>query len=812
MNESPSFAPGWPGIEPRWTSSAKSAVGIALNDGARVWFTASHGILNEVYYPEVDTACLRDAGFLITARDGFFAEEKRDCSHGVEWLEPGVPAFQLVNRCLDGRFVIEKRICSSSEFDAVLQHIRFVPLHGTLDDYTVTLLLSPHLGNHGAGNTGWTGEHKGDTLLFAQREGLSLAVACSHAFVRTTAGFAGSSDAWHDVREHGRLTKLYDRAENGNLALAAEIDLAACDGTFTIALSFGADPDTAALHARAALFNPFAETERQYIAPWLAWQDTLRSLDEDVAARHTPLYRRSVAVMKSHMSANNDGGVIASLSLPWGDSKGDGDLGGYHLVWTRDMVQTAGGLLAAGANDEMKEMLRFLAVTQEADGRWPQNMWLNGTAFWTGVQLDEAAFPILLVDLARREHAVDDDEVRLCWPMVRRAVHFIARTGPSTSQDRWEENPGYSPFTLAVAISALLSAAELADEYDESALADYLRDTADYWNANIEFWTYAEHTPLATRNDVSGYYVRIGSSALDDRANPTGGLIPVKNRSTDAPPLRAHELIATDALALVRFGLRAASDGRITNTVRVIDSMLRSETATGPTWTRYNEDGYGEHDDGRPFDGTGIGRGWPLLAGERAHYELAAGNIDEAESLAAVMRAQASDGGMLPEQVWNAEDIPDRELFNGRPAGSAMPLVWAHAEYVKLLRSLHDGHVFDHRHDVHARYVEAVNTPRATVWRIDMPAFGLRQGTVLRLDVQAPLRVRWTSDAWVTHDDVSSRPIDIGLHVVELPTATLAAGVIVQFALYWPEADHWEGQNYSLSVSVDLQTTVSGEE
>lgn len=811
MSDPTRHAPGWPGIEPRWTSSAKSAVGTALGDGSHVWFTASHGILNEVYYPEVDTACLRDAGLLITARDGFFAEEKRDCTHDVTWLAPGVPAWRFVNTCREGRFAIEKRVCTSPEHDVVLQQIHFVPTQGTLADYTATLLLSPHLGNHGAGNTAWTGEQKGDPLLFAQRGGLSLAVACTAPFRQCTVGFAGPEDAWHDVRDNGRITRVYDRADNGNVALAAEINLAACDGRFTIAIGFGPDPEMAALQARASLFNPYATMEYQYAAAWNRWQANLLPFDEPPDAPGLPLYRHSAAVMRTHMSASNDGGVIASLSLPWGDSKGDGDLAGYHLVWTRDMVQTAGGLLAAGANEEMKSMLRFLVETQEADGHWPQNMWLNGTPSWSGVQLDEAAFPVLLVDLATRERAIDNEEVELCWPMVRRAALFLTRSGPASDQDRWEENAGYSPFTLAAAISGLLSAAALADAREEAVLGGYLRDTADYWNARIEEWTYAEGTPLADRVGVTGYYVRIGSARPEDRARPTDGIIPVKNRPADAPPVRSHELVATDALALVRFGLRAATDPRIRNTVRVIDSVLRTETPTGPTWMRYTGDGYGEHDDGRPFDGTGTGRGWPLLAGERAHYELAAGHIDTAKALAAVMRAQSSDGGMLPEQVWNAGDIPERELFNGHPAGSAMPLVWAHAEYVKLLHSLHDGQVFDRQAWTFARYVQQTNSPRVTVWRFDMPATVLLPGTILRLDLEAPARVRWTSDGWATHDDVVSRELDARLHVIELPTGPLAAGLL-QFTFFWTQADRWEGHDFALTIAAAPPTPASPED
>jgi glucoamylase len=800
MADATRLAPGWPGIEPRWSSSDKSAVGTALGNGSRVWFTASHGILNEMYYPEVDTACLRDAGFMITARDGFFSEEKRDCEHTVEWLASGVPAFRLVNRCRFGRFEIEKRLCTSTDFDVVLQHVRFTALRGTLADYTLTLLLSPHLGNHGAGNTGWVGESKGEPMLFAKRNGLALAVACSHGFGRRTAGFAGAHDAWHEVRAKGQITDCYDRAENGNIALAAEIDLYGAAGEFTLAIGFGTDADAAALHARASLLRTYAESEREYAAPWKAWQESLLALDEPATAA-SGVYRVSTAVMKTHMSINMNGGAIASLSVPWGSSKGDGDLGGYHLVWPRDMVEMAGGLLAADAHREMRDMLGFLAVAQEADGHWPQNMWLNGTPYWNGIQLDEAAFPILLVESARRADAILAADVKRFGRMVLSAARYVAMHGPSTDQDRWEEDAGYSPFTLAAEIAALVCAADMADETGENALGTFLRETADDWNAEIENWTYARGTAQARAVGVDGYYIRIGSPDGDaSSGSATRGSTAVKNRTGEDASIETDELVSTDALALVRFGLRDALDPRIVNTVRVIDAVLRTDTATGPVWHRYNLDGYGEHEDGRPFDGTGIGRGWPLLAGERAHYELAAGNIEEATHLAAVMRAQTNAGGMLPEQVWDAADRPERELFNGHPSGSAMPLVWAHAEYVKLLRSLRDGRVFDCPPQPGERYVAQRNVPRVASWRLERPRSQLPVGRVLRLDTDKPVRVRWTIDAWATNTDTDSEMVAPGVHATELPTRALSAGDCVELTLYWPSSDHWAGQNFTTRV------------
>ena len=333
-------------------------------------------------------------------------------------------------------------------------------------------------------------------------------------------------------------------------------------------------------------------------------------------------------------------------------------------------------------------MRRTAALTQEWDGHWPQNMWLDGRPYWNGVQLDETAFPILLVDLARRAAGLFPDALAHLWPMIRKAAGFVLQNGPVTQQDRWEEDGGYSPFTLAVTIAGLLTAADLAEICGEGALAPYLRETADIWNAGIERWTYARDTDLARRLGIEGYYVRIAPPEVADGASPIHGFVPIKNRPPEQSALPAVELVSPDALALVRYGLRAPDDPRILNTVRAIDALLRAETPFGPVWHRYNGDGYGEHEDGAPFDGTGVGRAWPLLTGERAHYELAAGHRARAEDLMRTMEAFANESGLLPEQIWDAPDIPARELFFGRPSGSAMPLVWAHAEYLKLRRSL----------------------------------------------------------------------------------------------------------------------------
>lgn len=793
-------APGWPGIPARWTSSAKSGVGTALQPKSRVWFTLSHGILNEIYYPRIDQACTRDFGLIITDGRSFFSEEKRDANSTIRPIAEGVPAFVVTSTCTQGRYQIKKLVLADPRRDVVLQRVTFEALVGVAADYRLYALLAPHLVNRGAGNTAWTGDYKGVPMLFAEGGGTALALGCSVSFAASSVGFVGVSDGWQDLRQHSELRWRYDVARDGNVALTGEVDQAACSGSFVLALGFGRTAAEAALRVRISLDEGVDAAVDEYVAGWRAWQDKLLPLDRTGHSIGNNTYRVSTAVLRAHEARSFAGGYIASLSVPWGFAKGDEDLGGYHLAWPRDLVETAGGLMAAGAKDEVRQVIDYLQGIQEADGHWPQNCWLDGTPYWNGVQLDECAFPILLVDLALREGALSEAELPGIWPTVEKAASFIVRNGPVTGQDRWEEDGGYSPFTLAVVIAALLAAADVGDRVAAHRQATYLHEIADVWNGSVEQWTYAIDTPLARQMGVEGYYVRIAPPETADAASPMSGFVPIKNRPPQASSEKASLVVSPDALALVRFGLRAADDPRILNTVRVIDALLKVDLPAGPCWHRYNGDGYGEHEDGRPFDGTGIGRCWPLLTGERAHYELAAGNQPGAKALLAALEGFSSDGHLIPEQVWNAPDIPQRELSYGKPSGSAMPLVWAHAEHIKLLRSLADGQVFDMPLQPRQRYQVRANRPRHAVWRFNNKCRCVPRGRVLRIELLATASIHWSADGWHTVHDTPSEDSGLGIHFADLDTASLKPGEAVVFTLYWPAEDRWEGIDYRLVV------------
>ncbi len=807
--ESPSRsgqAPGAPGVTPTWSSSAKDAVGTS-HDAGRVWFTVGHGILNEIYWPRVDAPQVRDLGFIVADDTGFCSEVKRDAESEVRFVRPGIPAVVAIHR--HTRYVLTLRICADDHADVVRLEARLDDRRDPSDparaSHPLRLypLIAPHLGFSGLHNHAWCGIYKARPMLFAEHESSTLVLASNPGPTRLSVGYVGTSDGWQDFATNGRMAWTYEAAEQGNVAGMMEV--VPGGQPVEIALGFGNRPEGAALQAAAALVGRFEVAWDEYIANWEGFQRTCTPPPADLDESLRALYLDSAAVLRTHQDRTTPGATVASLSIPWGNTRND--LGGYHLVWSRDLVETAGALVALGAVASARRTLAYLIATQEPDGHWPQNQWVDGVTYWGGVQLDEAAYPILLAGALRRKgathmhgrateaaafaHLVDESAL---GRMIERAAGFIARTGPATEQDRWEENGGLTPSTLAPVVAALVVA---ADHLPVTAGA-YCRELADDWNAAIEDWTYAVGTRLAVEHDVDGYYVRIASPDVLGGA-PISTPVPIRNRVASESTVPGDEMVGTDFLALVRFGLRRHDDPRILATLVVADALLRVDTPNGPLWHRYTGDGYGEHADGSPFDGTGIGRGWPLLVGERGHYELEAGR--DARPYLDAMRQLGSGGGMLPEQVWDAADIPERGLILGQPSGSAMPLAWAHAEYVKLVRSLALGHAIDRPEAAWQRYRGQRPVATRATWRFSAARPTMIAGRVLRFELLAPCRVRYSVDEWRSTLDLDARDTGLGVWVADVPGSDrLAVGQTVVATFYWPDADRWEGRNIQVGV------------
>jgi glucoamylase len=791
-----SVAFGAPGIEPRWTSSAKEGLGTAYHTSCRLWFTLSHGIVNEIYYPTVDAPNTRDFQFLITDDETFCHEEKRDLDHRIEYPEQDCLFYRLINSERDGRYRLIKHVLTDPHRSILLVHTKLEvfdqSLRGKLRLYA---LLAPHIARHGAGNSGWCAEISGNKLLHAEREDVHLVVGCSGGFLRRSVGFVGASDGWQDLMNNLRMDWNFHAAENGNIALTGEIDLNG-GAEFTIAIALGRSYQSTVTELLQSLAQPFDVHREAYIRQW---QRTVVNPKYDFSD-HTSdgghIYRLSRCILLAHEDKTFQGALVASMSIPWGETKGDNDLGGYHLVWTRDLAQSATALLATGQTGTPLRALIWLAAIQGTDGRFPQNSWINGNAYWPGVQLDEIAAPILLAWRLRSEGA----SLGLFDPcvMIFRATAYLIRQGPVTSQERWEENAGYSPSTLATVIASLVCAAEFAKQYDETTTANFILEYADWLAAHVEEWTVTTCGQLV--EGFRRHYIRINPAdpqAPDPHADPNTTMLAVANGGGLHP---ARNVVGGDFLHLVRLGIRAANDPIVRDSIEVIDRMLKRDLPQGPCWRRYNHDGYGQKEDGGAFDGTGVGRCWPILTGERGHYELSAGH--DPMSFISTMEKFANAGGMISEQLWDAGDLPETNMRRGRPTGAAMPLCWSHAEYVSLVRSAHDGICFDRVEPAFQRYVVNPVRSRHEIWSFRHQLRRMSPGKVLRIVAAADATIVWSANNWVSTSSVNStNNRTLNLWFADLPTENCPGGLVIEFTFFWKEAQRWEGRNYSVAVS-----------
>ncbi|MGH6737039.1 MAG: glycoside hydrolase family 15 protein [Methyloceanibacter sp.] len=765
---------------PTWAPARKDLVGASLGS-SRLWFTIAQGIVTEVYYPRIDIPQIKDLGFIIADDKGFWVELRRLNAYTITLPKPGVPAAEIIHR--HPRFTFTLEVCASQSRDTLLMRYS---LEGdaSLKPYA---LLAARLGDDARNNVASSATHDGRHVLWAEQGPFAIALSAvdqtgTDGFGRRSVGCLEVSDGWQDFNKNGRMTWEYDSAGPGAVTLMGELTRRG-----TLALGLAGTKEAASTLSVSVLMDDFDEEWTNYCRDWEEWLGTCRratfggKIDERLAL--------SAAMLKVHQDRTYRGATVASLSVPWGDTSTS--RGGYHLVWPRDLVETAGALVAVECYRDARDVLRYLIATQQEDGHWFQNQWLGGRAFWQGVQLDEAAFPILLVSLLHERDALDGIPVT---DMIKRAVGFVCRHGPSTNQDRWEENSGLNSFTLAVAIASLVEGSVFLD----GAAKEHALRVADYWNAQIEAWSFVRGTSLAGQAGVNGYFVRTVPPDFLTGTRDLNEIVPIKNLPYD-PRLPASDQVSTDCLQLVRYGLRAANDPSIAETVKVIDHLLETDTPSGPVWHRYNHDGYGEHDDGTGFNGTGRGRGWPLLTGERGHYALSAGE-DITPYLEAMM-AMSSPLGLIPEQIWDSSPIPACGLVPGKPSGSAMPLVWAHAEFCKLCHSLAQGRPVDRPAATWARYRGVRPMLDYDIWGPTYQPRNVAAGHTLYVALTAPATIHFGTNGWKDIQDIDTADTGLGVHVAKLPTEALKAGDSIQFTFLWRDAGAWEGQNYEVVIA-----------
>jgi glucoamylase len=524
----------------------------------------------------------------------------------------------------------------------------------------------------------------------------SGAVLASTGFAQTSSGYADRSDGWSDLRNDHRLDNFYDATARGNVVQIGKTRLTGLAGAqrLTLALGFGTRVAEAADAATAALARGFASARTAYQAGWHAYLAGLRPVPTSAAAWGTT-HNVSAMVLAASEDKTYRGGFVAAPGRPWAWANVLQHLPVYHAVWSRDLYQIATALIAMGDRAAARRALNYLwNVQQRPDGSFPQNSRLDGEPVFGGLQMDEVAFPIVLAWHLGRTGAAD-------WNHVRLSADFLVARGPRTDQERWENIAGYSPATIAAEIAGLVCAADIARRNGDAARAARYLAKADEWQGNLERYTVTTNGPLS--NDP--YYLRI----TDNGDANTGAQIQIAD---GGPLMDQRRVVDPSFLDVVRLGVKSAEDPNILSTLPVIDRELRYSTGNGPFWHRSSFDGYGEKRDGSQWEpvpagsGLTLGRGWPLLTGERGEYLLAARR--GAQSYLDTMARSADNSTyLLAEQVWDHRPPADGSnpaFVPGENTFSATPLAWTHAQFIRLARSIDAGRPVDTPRAVACRY------------------------------------------------------------------------------------------------------------
>ncbi|MCW5960170.1 MAG: hypothetical protein KIS76_08400 [Pyrinomonadaceae bacterium] len=746
------LAPGAPGKDAQWATAGKQAVGTSANLESKVWFTLAQGVMTEVYYPDVTVANVHLLQFVVvnpktrkveTEQDDAIHEIKVNSIDRTKNISPvenlsiyrnfqssASLAFTQISRSkekaknqanINGLIIggqvsvwtITKNYVTNPENNSVVISIEF-----RTDDSNNELYIyyDPSLANSGMGDTAWS---KGNTLLAKDKEYFSALTCRFCKFTETTNGFLGVNDGLTQLKKIGKIESFYGQAENGNVVQMAKIVPVFKGGNkkefrFEIALGFGNSENSAVKATNESLIKGFNSVKENYQKEWIDYIKTLPKVEPKYQAQ----FNMAAMQLKALEDKTVRGANIASLTVPWGggDNANENNIGGYHLIWSRDLYQVFTAYMALGDTAAAQRALDFLfKIQQKPDGSFPQNSYLDGKPFWGSLQMDEVAYPLIMAyQLGRFDKATWENH-------VKRAADFIVKNGPATPQERWEEESGYSPSTIAAEIAGLVCAAEIAKANNDLESANIYLKTADDWQANIDKWTVTTNGKLSELP----YYVRITQNGTPD----AGDKIELNN---GAGTFDEREIVDAGFLELVRLGIKSPDDPIIQNSVKVIDETIRVQTPNGDAFYRYNHDGYGEMDDGRRwnFDGkyTGKGRLWALLSGERGQYEFAKCKMAWAktgfvidgvdchdEATARWLDAMAkfsNEGLMIPEQIWDKPEVPKNadkqfvpELKFGEGTGSATPLAWSMAQFIRLAVNLQEGRNLDTPDVVYSRYV-----------------------------------------------------------------------------------------------------------
>lgn len=707
-------APGRPGGTTDWLPANKTGFGTSRTSGSKVWFTLQDGRLSEVYYPRIDVPSVRNLDFIVT--DGqSFTMRAQDAPTSTRLTDPDHSlTYQIVNTDVSGRWSLVTTFVTDPARPTLLIDVEFTSLDGK--PYQLYTLYRPQLNNPALESAATppvkiplneSGLTQGDALLATDaQEKVGSALVASPAFNETSTGYLDVSDGWTDLRLHHRLTAHYDSAPNGTVVQTGRLPLTGLPGSryLTLALGFGSKERLALTAAEASLKAGFDEVAESYAAGWERYVETLHGPPSSLTTiDQRRLYSTSAMVLAASEDKTYQGAFVASPTMPWEFGTGletRSDV--YHLVWSRDLYEIATGLIADGDAAGAGRALDFLFnVQQKPDGSFPQNSHVDGAPVWGGLQLDEVGDPIILAyQLGRKD--------KTTWTHVKRAADFLVafvsadgHPAPYTPGERWENQGGYSPSSTASEIAGLVCAAEIARDNGDAASARLYLATADYWQSQLENWMVTPNGPYSR----SPYYVR-----LTKDANPDLGTV---YSLGDGGPSSIDQRKVVDAgfLELVRLGIKPASNQVILNSLKVVDVHLATATPTGLFWHRYNFDGYGETATGAPWHVTKPdtftthGRLWPIFAGERGEYDLAAANLAAAKTNLDAMGRTANEGSLLPEQVWDRQPPSGQNGFApGTPTTSATPLAWTHAQFIRLAVDLAAGRVLEQPAIVADRY------------------------------------------------------------------------------------------------------------
>jgi len=630
-----------------WATAAKNGFGTSNTLASKVWFTLADGVMTEVFYPTLDMPNVQTLQFQVVTGPKI-ENEIDDTVHRLELPNQGALTFRQINRAKSGAYTITKTYITDPRRNTVLIDVDF----NTQTDARLYVVYDPSLNNSGMHDRGWT---ELSALMAVDGDKASALVP--------SCGFIYDTIARPVTIENPNHAKPAD----GNVIQRGALKQKRC----TLALAFGSTATQALRTARASLARGFEATRAEYEAGWRSYVSQLPHI-----AKHQQQFNMAAMVLKGLEDKTYRGAVIASPSTPWGGgpNANEPNTTGYHGVWSRDLYHVATAFDAMGDRVVASRLLDYLfRVQQKLDGSFPQNSFVDGRPIGNGVQMDQVALPLVLAyQLSRSD--------RSSWlSHIKPAADFIVRNGPRTEQDRWEEKSGYSPATIAAEIAGLVCAAEIAKMNGDAASVKRYLDTADNWARNVEKWT------VTKPDGASGYYLRI--TAND---NPNDGAKMEINSSSLVVDER--KILDAGFLELVRLGIKSPRDPLIVESLKLIDQLIKVKTPVGDAWYRYNHDAYGETPDGGKYDGrNGVGRLWTFLTGERGEYELALGDIASARRRLDTLAGFANDGLMIPEQVWDREESPAPSLRFGAGTGSATPLAWSMAQFIRLAMSIERG-------------------------------------------------------------------------------------------------------------------------